>query len=86
VESRLAAECIKVEFESLEANRPAHAITEYAQKNGMDMIVITTHCYTGMEGMMMGEWQNSGEECKIPFRGEAINKGERDENQSGSVD
>ena len=54
VESRLASEGIKVKIESLEANRPAHAITEYAHKNGMDMIVIATHGYTGMKGMMMG--------------------------------
>lgn len=54
VESRLASEGFKVKIESLEANRPAHAIIEYAQKNGMDMIVIATHGYTGMKGMMMG--------------------------------
>jgi nucleotide-binding universal stress UspA family protein len=54
VESRLASEGFKVKIESLEANRPAHAIIEYTQKNGMDMIVIATHGYTGMKGMMMG--------------------------------
>ena len=54
VESRLASEGFEVKTESLEANRPAHAIIEYAQKNGMDMIAIATHGYTGMKGMMMG--------------------------------
>ncbi len=54
VESRLSSEGIKVKIESLEANRPAHAIIEYAQKNSMNMIVIATHGYTGMKGMMMG--------------------------------
>lgn len=54
VGSRLASEGIKVKIESLEANRPAHAITEYALKTGMDMIVIATHGYTGFKKMMLG--------------------------------
>jgi nucleotide-binding universal stress UspA family protein len=54
VNSRLSSEGIKVQIQSLEANRPAHAIIEYAHKNGMNMIVIATHGYTGMKGMMMG--------------------------------
>jgi nucleotide-binding universal stress UspA family protein len=54
VESRLTSEGMKVKIESLEANRPAHAIIEYAQQNEINMIVIATHGYTGMKGMMMG--------------------------------
>jgi len=54
VESRLASEGFKVKTESREANRPAHAIIEYALENGIDMIAIATHGYTGMKGMMMG--------------------------------
>ena len=54
VESRLASEGIKVKTESLEGNRPAEIISDYAQKNGMDMIVIATHGYTGMKKLMFG--------------------------------
>ena len=54
VESRLASESIKVKMESLEGNRPADIISDYAQKNGVDMIVIATHGYTGLKKMMLG--------------------------------
>jgi nucleotide-binding universal stress UspA family protein len=54
VASRLASEGLKVKMESIEANNPAEAITEYARKNGMDMIVIATHGYTGMKKMLLG--------------------------------
>ena len=53
-EAQLESEGIKVKTESLEANRPADTITEYAQKKGMDMIVIATHGYTGLKKLMMG--------------------------------
>ena len=53
-ESRLRSEGIKVKTESLEGNRPADTITEYAQKNGMDMIIIGTHGYTGLKRLMLG--------------------------------
>ena len=54
VESRLASEGIKVKMESLEGNRPADTISDYAQKNGTDMIVIATHGYTGLKKLMLG--------------------------------
>ena len=54
VESRLAFEGIKVKMVSLEGNRPADVISDYAQKNGMDMIVIATHGYTGLKKLMLG--------------------------------
>jgi nucleotide-binding universal stress UspA family protein len=54
IESRLGSEGIKVKTESLEGNRPADTITEYAQKNGMDMIIIGTHGYTGLKKLMLG--------------------------------
>jgi len=54
VESRLASESIKVKMESLEGNRPADIISDYAQKNGVDMIVIATHGYTGLKKLMLG--------------------------------
>lgn len=54
IESRLVSEGIKVKTESLEANRPADTITEYAKEKGMDMIIIGTHGYTGLKKLMMG--------------------------------
>jgi nucleotide-binding universal stress UspA family protein len=54
VQARLASKCIKVKIESIESNRPSNTITDYAQKNGVDLIVIATHGYTGMKKMMLG--------------------------------
>jgi nucleotide-binding universal stress UspA family protein len=54
LESRLASEGIKVKTESLESNRPADTITEYAKKNAMDMIIIGTHGNTGLKKLMVG--------------------------------
>ena len=53
IESRLSAEGIKVKTESMEGNRPAETITEYAQEKGMDMIIIGTHGYMGMKKLML---------------------------------
>jgi nucleotide-binding universal stress UspA family protein len=53
-QSRLASEGIKVKTETIESNGPSHTITDYAQKNGVDLIVIATHGYTGMKKMMLG--------------------------------
>jgi nucleotide-binding universal stress UspA family protein len=54
IESRLGSEGIKVKTESLEGNRPADTITEYAQKKGIDMIIIGTHGITGLKKLMLG--------------------------------
>ena len=54
VKSRLAADGIKVKVESLEGDRPADTISDYAQKNEVDMIVIATHGYTGLKKLMLG--------------------------------
>ena len=54
IESRLGSEGIKVKTESLEGNRPANTITEYAQEKGMDLIIIGTHGYTGLKKLMLG--------------------------------
>jgi len=54
IESRLGSEGIRVKTESLEGDRPADTITEYAQKKGMDMIIVSTHGYTGLKKMMLG--------------------------------
>jgi len=54
MESRLVSEGIKVKTESLEGNRPADTITEYARKKGMDLIIIGTHGYTGFKKLLLG--------------------------------
>jgi nucleotide-binding universal stress UspA family protein len=54
VQNRLSSEGIKAKTESLEANSPAYAITDYAQKHGMELIVMATHGYTGLKKIMMG--------------------------------
>lgn len=54
VESRLGLEGIKIIAESLEGGRPAAMISEYAENNGIDMIIIATHGYTGLKKMMLG--------------------------------
>ena len=54
LKSRFASEGIHVKTELLEANRPADAISDYAQKNGVDLIVIATDGYTGMKKLMFG--------------------------------
>jgi nucleotide-binding universal stress UspA family protein len=54
VESRLSSKGIKVKAESLEANGPADAIADYARKNGMELIVMSTHGYTGFKKLMLG--------------------------------
>jgi nucleotide-binding universal stress UspA family protein len=54
VESRLELEGVSVRKVSMEGHRPADAISDYAQNNGMDMIVIATHGYTGLKKLMIG--------------------------------
>ena len=54
VQSRLSADGLKVKTVSTESGSPAHAIVDYAHKNGVDLIVITTHGYTGMKKMLFG--------------------------------
>ncbi len=54
VQSQLSSKGIKAKTETIESNGPSHTITEYAQKNGIDLIVMATHGYTGMKKMMLG--------------------------------
>jgi nucleotide-binding universal stress UspA family protein len=54
LESRLSSQGIKVKTESVEANRAADTITDYAQKNGMELIIMATHGYTGFKKLMLG--------------------------------
>ena len=54
IESQLSSEGIKVKSESLESNSPAYIITEYAEKNGIELIIMGTHGYTGLKKLIMG--------------------------------
>jgi nucleotide-binding universal stress UspA family protein len=54
VKSRLSSEGIKVKTETIESNQTSSTITDYAQKKGVDLIIIATHGYTGMKKMMVG--------------------------------
>jgi nucleotide-binding universal stress UspA family protein len=54
VEARFGAEGIRVKTEVVEHDRPAPAITDYARKNAIDLIVVATHGYTGLKKLMLG--------------------------------
>ncbi|MCE5282931.1 MAG: universal stress protein [Deltaproteobacteria bacterium] len=54
VADRLNAQGIKVKTESVEANRPAEKINEYAQENRMDFVILATHGHTGFKKLMLG--------------------------------
>ena len=54
VESRLSTNGVAVKTESVEAKKPANAIKDYARKNGMDLIVMSTHGYTGLKKLLLG--------------------------------
>jgi nucleotide-binding universal stress UspA family protein len=54
VQSLLSSAGLNVRTETLESYGPSHSIADYAQKNGIDLIVIATHGYTGMKKMMLG--------------------------------
>ena len=54
VESRLSSKGIKVKTESLEASKPADAILDFAQEKGMELIVMSTHGYTGFKKLLLG--------------------------------
>jgi nucleotide-binding universal stress UspA family protein len=54
VKSRLEAEGIAAKVDAVEAIRPAAAITDYAKNNGMNLIIMATHGYTGMKRILLG--------------------------------
>jgi nucleotide-binding universal stress UspA family protein len=54
IKSRLSSAGIKAKTETIESNGPSQTITDYAEKNGVDLIVIATHGYTGMKNLMLG--------------------------------
>ncbi len=53
-ESQLSSEGIKVKTVSIEANRLAETILEYANKNGMELIIMGTHGYSGFKKLILG--------------------------------
>jgi nucleotide-binding universal stress UspA family protein len=59
VESRLSSQGIKVKTESVEANRPADIIADYAKKNGIELIIMATHGHTGFKKLMLGSVASS---------------------------
>jgi len=54
IKSRMVSAGVKVKTKVLEAERPASAITEYAKDNGTDLIVMSTHGYTGLKKLLLG--------------------------------
>jgi nucleotide-binding universal stress UspA family protein len=54
VESRLSSEGISVKTEAIEGNRPGESIIDYAQNNGVALIIITTHGYSGFKTLLLG--------------------------------
>lgn len=54
VASQLKRQGIKVKTESIDADSPADTITDYALKNGMDLIIMATHGHTGFKRLLLG--------------------------------
>jgi nucleotide-binding universal stress UspA family protein len=54
LESRLAAEGIRVKTDIIESNRTAETITYYARDRKMDLIVMATHGLSGFKKMLLG--------------------------------
>jgi nucleotide-binding universal stress UspA family protein len=54
VQTRLEQEGIKCRTEVIQSGWPARIITEFAQYNGVDLIVIATHGHSGMKRLMFG--------------------------------
>lgn len=53
IQSQLSSEGLKVKTETLEGT-PAQTIVDYSKKNGVDLIIIATHGYSGMKRLMFG--------------------------------
>lgn len=54
VQSKLSSEGIAVKTESIEGASPASTIAAYTQQNGVDLIIMATHGYTGVKKMLLG--------------------------------
>jgi nucleotide-binding universal stress UspA family protein len=53
VKTQVSFEGVNVEAEVMEGHT-ANLIAEYAEKNGVNLIIIATHGYTGMKRLMFG--------------------------------
>jgi nucleotide-binding universal stress UspA family protein len=53
MQSQLSSEGMKVKTEVLEGET-AHSIIDYTKENGVDLIIIATHGYTGLKRVMFG--------------------------------
>ncbi len=54
VASRLSSEGISLKTAAIEGNRPGETIIDYAEKNGMTLIVMATHGHTGFKQLLLG--------------------------------
>ena len=54
LEVQLKSEGINVKSVVMEGNSPAQDIADFAQKNGVELIVLATHGYTGLKRMLLG--------------------------------
>ena len=54
LQSKLDSAGVKAKTEILTSSRPAETISEYARDNGVDLIILSTHGYTGLKKMMFG--------------------------------
>jgi nucleotide-binding universal stress UspA family protein len=54
VKSRLSPDPAKVKIASVYGNLAADSIADYAQQNGMDIIIIATHGNTGLKKIVLG--------------------------------
>jgi nucleotide-binding universal stress UspA family protein len=52
--SELSSEGINVKTETIESDAAARTITDYAHRNGVNLIVMTTHGYNSVQRMMLG--------------------------------
>ena len=52
--SKLSLEGLTVKTESIEGSSAAYAIADYTQNNGVDLIIMATHGYTGIKRMLLG--------------------------------
>jgi nucleotide-binding universal stress UspA family protein len=59
VASQLTSKGIKVKTKSIEANRPAYTIMDYAKENDINLIVMATHGHTGLKKLIMGSVASS---------------------------
>ncbi len=54
VQARLNEQGIQAKAEIIEGSRPAQVITDFAKREGVNLIIIATHGYTGIKKMLVG--------------------------------